>query len=540
MPNNKRLIAEIINGEEIIMTIDDNMLSCEFGALDRGNLTDVVNWGIYANRGSISFIDNVGYFNNQNVNSTEINSYILCFYLVDKIKKTLISTFKIENADYNDETKTVNINVVSKLLELQRENTTSSVYPFIPTSAYNLVSKINEVLPISKVSFGIDVEHFSYITIGCPYIGKDTAWNVITKICQATMSRIVETPSGELEITGSFPKREPIIVAPHNIISITKSDFVRIENPNIFYTKRKKYEGAVTENSKSSFSININIENPKIPKLLETTGITLSNVEKQEDADGTIRLYADGEVIIKTPYKLFSVELDYSTVNIRYTVFYDSDPNNPRVDTKMPNQDNLLGSPSIENEQNIVASLPRRSIYETFSGVVGNETAYKQFVFSDGTFVFPIHAFEDTETIQLFHNKNFYGENDTVDSNDLIQDISNYEHDDGSIEPLGSYIIDEVYKRYHKGIECFEIECLFNDYYYLLTGEKAGDSEDLSKRLCRYDVIVPAIIKNGEMVPLRRNEDGTPKMFRIIGISYSYDGLLKQKLYVQEERYDVD
>jgi hypothetical protein len=47
-------------------------------------------------------------------------------------------------------------------------------------------------------------------------------------------------------------------------------------------------------------------------------------------------------------------------------------------------------------------------------------------------------------------------------------------------------------------------------------------------------------MKKGEKVPLRKNEDGTPKKFRIIGISYSYDGLLKQKLSVQEERYDVD
>ena len=88
MSNNKRLIAEIINGEEVIMTIDDNMSYCEFGALDRGNITDVVNWGIYANRGSISFIDNVGYFNNDNVNSLELKSAVVKFYLAKKNKNT--------------------------------------------------------------------------------------------------------------------------------------------------------------------------------------------------------------------------------------------------------------------------------------------------------------------------------------------------------------------------------------------------------------------------------------------------------------------
>ena len=57
MATNKRLIAKLKDGDNVIMTIDSNMLSCEFGALDRGNLTDIVNWGIYANRGSVSFVD---------------------------------------------------------------------------------------------------------------------------------------------------------------------------------------------------------------------------------------------------------------------------------------------------------------------------------------------------------------------------------------------------------------------------------------------------------------------------------------------------
>ena len=53
---NKRIVVEISKADELIMTIDENMLSCEFGALDRGNITDVTDWGIYANRGFISFI----------------------------------------------------------------------------------------------------------------------------------------------------------------------------------------------------------------------------------------------------------------------------------------------------------------------------------------------------------------------------------------------------------------------------------------------------------------------------------------------------
>ena len=121
MKTNKRLIAKIFNGEKLVMTIDKNMLSCEFGALDRGNLTDVVNWGIYANSGSISFIDKVGYFNSQNVNSAGIKNHIVKFYLA-KNKEKLISTFKVDTVEFDDETRRVDIQLVSKIIDLQKSH----------------------------------------------------------------------------------------------------------------------------------------------------------------------------------------------------------------------------------------------------------------------------------------------------------------------------------------------------------------------------------------------------------------------------------
>ena len=80
---------------------------------------------------------------------------------------------------------------------------------------------------------------------------------------------------------------------------------------------------------------------------------------------------------------------------------------------------------------------------------------------------------------------------------------------------------------------------MFNDYCDV-NGNKVFDTNDLSAHFKKYDVIIPYVMKKGKTVPLRINEDGTPKQFRIIGISYSYDGLLKQKLSIQEDRYDVD
>ena len=532
MQKNKRLIAKIFNGEEVIMNIDRNMLSCEFGALDRGNLTDVVNWGIYANRGSISFIDNIGYFNNQNVNSEEIKSYNLVFYLVDKTKETIIATFNIEDVDFDEDTARVDISVVSPLLKLQNEKSSKSIYLFYEANLSGLVHYMNDFFPHSNFSIGEG--DFTNITIGCPYISVDTVWNIITKICQATMSRVVETTNGDFEITSSFPQRTPIIVKPKNIIGFEKGDFVIIKNPNIVVTKRKRYVNEVLDGSKSDFSISWDSKNADI---LGTNGITISDIEEETSANGET-FYASGKIIIKTPYKIFSLGEEETSYNIRYIYFSNSTDEYPSLDTKTTSLGILLDTPSIENEQNIIANLKRRAIYDNFQAVSGSNSGYKQFFFSDGTFSFPITTFEDTGTDHLHHHKGD-GTGDEIESNDLIQDISYYENNDGGKVPLGSHIVEEVYKRYHNGIECFEIECLFNDYYDE-NGNKVFSKDDLSTHFKKYDVIIPYVMKKGKTVPLRVNEDGTPKKFRVIGISYSYDGLLKQKLSIQEDRYDVD
>ena len=93
------------------MKIDGNMLYCEFGALDRGNITDVIDWGLYANRGSISFIDTIGYFNNEKVNSAETKNFKVKFYLKKNVEKQ-ISTFNIEKIDFDEQTRIARLAIV--------------------------------------------------------------------------------------------------------------------------------------------------------------------------------------------------------------------------------------------------------------------------------------------------------------------------------------------------------------------------------------------------------------------------------------------
>ena len=122
---NKRIIAEIVNGEEVVMTIDKNMLSCEFGALDRGNIDNVVNFGLYANRGSISFIDTVGYFNNNYIDRESFKNNTVKLFLA-KDNAYQIATFDVDDFSFDDESKEVNVNLISKIQQLQ--NTPSSAF----------------------------------------------------------------------------------------------------------------------------------------------------------------------------------------------------------------------------------------------------------------------------------------------------------------------------------------------------------------------------------------------------------------------------
>ena len=529
---NKRLIAEIINGEEIVMTIDQNMLSCEFGSLDRGSITDVVNWGIYANRGSISFIDNIGYFNNKNTSFLEVKNYTVKFYLM-KSQKSLIATFKIDSVDFDEETREVNIDLVSKIISLQKERTTRSVYPFYRSVLGNLLSDIIDTIPNARISIGEDSANIKNTFIECPYIGIDTAWNVLTKICQASMSRLVEAENGDLILTSSFPKRTPIIVEPNNIINIENASFVRIENASIDVTKRDVFENSILDGSQKSFSIN----RDEARRFVSVDGFTVNN--KRDYAEGGYyQEYIEGTLNFKTPYKIFKVEPDNDSIVNEHLQMGTLTANSAITEDKTySRKSSLCENITVVDESYINAKIRELKVTNRFTEP---ESYFQDIHTNGGIFKFRVYTFIDDGKTSLFINLDKGKDVEIIQSNDLIQNRS-YRGGLGQpvVPSLGEYILDEVKKRYSNGIECFEIECLFNSYYYN-DGSIAYPTQDISKHFKKYDVIIPYVMKKGQRVPLRVNADGTPKKFRVIGISYSYDGLLRQKLSVQEERYDVD
>lgn len=519
---NKRLIAEIVNKENALITIDGNMLNCEFSSLDRGNITNVLDWGIYANRGSISFIDTIGYFNNINYN--EIKTYIVKFYLA-KNQKIQIATFNIQNVEIQEETRKVTIELVSKLTELQRKMPNEIVFPFREESCKYLIGLSNDLTeseaatyPWYYPSFGLiegeDSKNLEKTIIYCPYLRKESAWNRIGNICQSTMYRVIEDENGEPIITGSFPNKTEILVNPHNIIDISKSEFVIVQNSSIDVKKRNKYTNEKVESISKHFDISYNeYGNP----------ISISNCEYSFGSNNNATI----KCLFDTSYNIYSCEMSHivSTVDIKSKLI-----------------ENASSSYSIEEFGGgaSVAGKEKTSLYFEYEikDLIQDSSDSTRMVKSIDV-DFYITYFVD----EVIEEKNIIDETEIdsivkISSNDLIQTGSYYIGDSEKI-PLSTYILEEVRRRYSKGIECFEIECLFNDYYDV-NGNKVFSKDDLSVHFKKYDIIIPYVIKKGYRTPYRVNEDGTPKKFRVIGISYSYDGLLKQKLSVQEERYDID
>ena len=515
------------------MTIDENMLSCEFGALDRGNITDVADWGIYANRGSVSFIDKNGYFNNSNINSLDFKGAKASIYLV-KDDKVLISTLYVDDVEYNDATKQVDIQLISGLPKWQSKITKESIYLFYETYADEILNIICDRFGVEIISQETDFLGYK-IRVDCPYIEPGNLWDIVNQVCQATMSRIIETEEGDAKITSCFPERTPIMVSPKNIIDIPQNDFVRIVNSSIQYRKITIYKNEVTESTKSHIRLNWGGYSTASVSGGANLGFTKPTPELSSNLDSEV--FAYGYCTINTPHKIFAAYEIQTFLDTRKSVIGVTGTKN--FEDKVQQKGSFFTSTDIYNESQIKL-ITDKALANTITKVGDDNTFTEKSVVGVETRV-PIAGFDDNGTSEERQINTKYANEPIVQipSSDLVREYSKYLTGDDTWVQLYKYILQEIKRRYEKGIECFEIECLFNEYVNE-SGEVVFDGKDLSQHFKRYDVIIPYVSKNGKTIPLRTNPDGTPKKFRIIGISYSYDGLLRQKLSVQEERYDVD
>lgn len=539
MSNNKRLIVEIIDGDTVITTIDQNLLRAEFGALDRGNITDVYEWGIYVNRGSFSFIDRKGIFNHETINAIGLLNYTAKFYLVNSVSRKLIATHVIKSAQLKEETQEISIECVSNLEQWQNKKH-GILFPRFPevetplvhnTSTADvlnmLVQKYNDDNKSDTIEILIGTEPLALekTMIYCPYFSDNTLWHSVNQICQASMSRVFDNEEGTAVISGAFPSKTPIIVKPSNILSVENSGYTRTTNLSIEITNREKFvgENAALEGVEEHFTITYDAYG----QYHHTTNADYTDVEKTAD-EVIVTIHKD----VNAQYKINSAIVPNVFAYVTKEVYQSGYPGTPN---KTFSQNVNIGNAPVSALDPSEILLGSGDTGITCLKIIGNTreritdvyVTFKADHFRDG----------DTTTEKIIRQPN--SGVIAIPTNDLVQGESFYLQKSNIKVWLGEYILRELDRRYGKGIECFEIECLFNDYFDE-NGEKVFDRDNLSRHFEKYDIIIPYVQKSGKTIPLRTNADGTPKQFRIIGISYSYNGLLKQKLQLQEERYDVD
>lgn len=100
---------------------------------------------------------------------------------------------------------------------------------------------------------------------------------------------------------------------------------------------------------------------------------------------------------------------------------------------------------------------------------------------------------------------------------------------------ITDFISSNVLNKYNKGKETATIRCSISDYYNE-SGEKVIDitTSNMSFRL--HDEVIPYIYSaNGEDVPMSKKQDGTRKVFEVVGSNIIYDGAVWQELTLQEK-----
>ena len=248
-----RLTAEIIFGNESVI-ISDNILEAHFGALDRGSVSELVDYGIYANNGNLSFIDREKKFKTLYDKSKE-NTGQVVFWLGNKV--TRIATFNIENSLFNDETKQVDIELVSPLLnfqeiKVQRVSFWWNESLFYKNSLAYIVKFLGELFGIN---FNIKTDRLKYTVVYCTDIEDDTLWGILTKICQIAMCNIFDDEYGYPCICDTMPKKTNYVLNPNKIIEIGSQEISKIPNASISVTDRVKHIDEFQEGTEKSFSL---------------------------------------------------------------------------------------------------------------------------------------------------------------------------------------------------------------------------------------------------------------------------------------------
>lgn len=518
-------------------TLYHNIVSVDVEALDRGNVTDVINWGVYANRGSLSFIDRNGTINGMLEKHRVIDVQV---FLADNSDEILLATMDASDFFYNVDTGQIDLELSDKLDALQNKSF-ARIYPFKTTSIFNLAQSvfINQaglsLADWASATNNYALETMVAVNIHCPDLQARNVWDAITQLCETAMLRVYSDPYGKPYIAGISSvspdsKSRPIIIRSRNILSHPKKvprHKTQVLNPKISLTNRtKKEHSAVAQKEFQLYDYDTQTE----PVEVGGTYINIANnvwsfvggdVEKNPNIKITEAQQDDYGYEIDA-----NVTFDIDTVTNTHKISEDSgfetlatmhDETDPS--TKWTNQERSMKNTSYtfdfpNQKLSITFTLPR-SFYAGRHVVTDAITRIYGDYYED--------VASDTGETSL--------DTTNLTSNSLMQTRNTANGND-----YGEWYTNEIINRYGDGVVCCELECGFSNYYYEDGTPAKLTSQNINDIFGKYDVVQPYVTRGGIEVPLATYDDGSPMSFIIIGIKYHYEGIAKQTLYLQEYR----
>lgn len=122
----------------------------------------------------------------------------------------------------------------------------------------------------------------------------------------------------------------------------------------------------------------------------------------------------------------------------------------------------------------------------------------------------------------------------SVDGNELLQDGTT-----NNKKEISEHIAEEIFSSYRSGKETATILCSISDYYdekgvLKISSKKGKMSFHIG------DQVIPMVFgADGRDRPMSRYNDGSPKVFNVVGRKMIYDGAVWQELTLQEKTQGV-
>jgi hypothetical protein len=134
---------------------------------------------------------------------------------------------------------------------------------------------------------------------------------------------------------------------------------------------------------------------------------------------------------------------------------------------------------------------------------------------------------EENITYKIGEETNF-----SIEANELLQTTATINN-----SPYLFNLMENISSQYALGKETATIRCSIGDYYDYNSGDKiiSVDNSTGKMSFTMYDQVIPMVYgADGKDRPMSLYQDGTPKVFQVLGSKIFYDGAVWQELSLQE------